>query len=65
MQDPKVQQRFKARWQWFRANKYNELRQYVSNYSSIIALGYTIDHAIWGKRNSTNNFNLDLNNALN
>lgn len=65
MKDPHLQALFKERWIWFRNNKYQELRDYVINWSGLIQDVISKDHAIWGKRGSSGDAAKDLRKVLN
>lgn len=65
MEDPHMQNLFKERWQWFRANAYESLRESVERYSEKISPSVPLDHAIWGPRGSTGNPTQDLQKVLN
>lgn len=64
MQDPHIQKLFKERWQWFRNNKYDELKGHVSDYAEKIKVAAPKDHAIWGNRSSSGNTDQDLQKVL-
>ena len=64
MEDPHIQELFKARWEWFKTNKFDELKDHVTAYSEVIKLGYQRDHEVWGPRNATGNPDVDLQNML-
>lgn len=64
LKDPRVRDLFAERWQWFRSNKYQQLRQYVIAYAETTRHGYDNDHAVWGPRNSSGNLDTDLQRLL-
>ena len=64
MSDPHIKSLFKERWEWFKANKMDELEAYVKDYADIIADGLADDHARWGKRNGTSDPDANLNRLL-
>lgn len=55
---------FKERWNWFRTNKYEELKAYVTSWSEIIGPVLADDHAVWGNRGSAGNAETDLKRVL-
>lgn len=64
-ENPGVRTKFKQRWTWFRANKFLELKSHILKYATLVEQEYANDHAKWGNRDSTNNFQTDLQNVLN
>jgi hypothetical protein len=65
MEDPRVQSLFKERWNWFRTNKYMELKAYVTSWSDLIGPVLADDHALWGNRDSSGDPAIDLQRVLN
>lgn len=64
MEDPDIQNIFKLRWNWFRANKYEELKDYIKQYAQQVAQAYDPDHEIWGLRGADGDFEKDLERLL-
>ncbi|MCK9291984.1 MAG: CotH kinase family protein [Bacteroidales bacterium] len=64
MSDPHMKNLFKDRWNWFKTNKYKELKEYVSEYAFTIQPALAEDHALWGERGSTGNTEQDLQKVL-
>ncbi len=50
-----MQQLFKKRWEWFKAEKMDELKAYVDEYSSMVSIALKRDHNKWGQRSSSSN----------
>ena len=65
MNDPHMRSLFKERWNWFKTNKYQELREYVASWSEIIGPVLTGDHDLWGERGSSGDAGTDLQRVLN
>ena len=53
MTDPHMQQLFKQRWEWLKAEKMDELKAYVDQYSSMVSIALMRDHSRWGQRNAS------------
>ncbi len=64
MSDPHMKQLFVERWEWFRTNKYDELKEYVTTWSGLIAPALEADHELWGARGSSGNAATDLQRVL-
>lgn len=64
MEDPHLQQLFKQRWQWFKSNHFDALKNHVKDYAKVVKLGYHRDHEVWGPRNASGNPDVDLENLL-
>jgi len=64
MDDPHMKSIFKDRWNWFKANKFEELKKHVINYADIVRQAIEADHEVWGPRNSSGDIDIDLQNAL-
>lgn len=60
MEDPHIKNLFKSRWNWFRANKYTELKDHIKKYAEIVKQVYDKDHQRWGLRDSTGDPDEDL-----
>lgn len=65
MEDSHIKTLFKSRWNWFRAHKYNELKDHIKKQAKIVKQAYDKDHERWGLRDSTGNPEADLQLALN
>lgn len=65
MEDPHVRALFKERWDWFKENKYSELKEYIREYSKLVRQAYEKDHKVWGSRNSSDDPEQDLQRLLN
>ena len=65
MEDPRIELLFKERWSWFKTNKYQELKEYVTSWSGLIGPVLTDDHALWGNRSSSGSATTDLQRVLN
>lgn len=63
-EDPRVCELYAERWNWFKNNKYDQLRNYVIDYAETIRHGYDEDQAIWGARGSSENLDIDLQKLL-
>ncbi len=63
-EDPHMQSLFAERWEWFRSNRYPELREYVTSWSEIIAPALADDHEKWGARGSSGDAVTDLQRVL-
>lgn len=64
MKDPHIQKLFRERWQWFRNNKYDKLKEYVSDYAEQIKPAVPNDHALWNRRGSSGDTDRDLERVL-
>jgi len=64
MDDPHIQGLFKDRWNWFKANKLEDLKKHVKSYAALVGQAMEADHEVWGPRNSSGDIHVDLNNAL-
>src|SRR5690554_33927 len=64
MDDPHLQQLFAERWNWFRANKFRDLKRHVKEYAELVRQAMEADHQVWGARNSSGDIDVDLLNAL-
>lgn len=64
MNDPHIQDLFKERWNWFKANKFDDLKKHVQNYAELVRQGIEEDHEVWGGRSSTGNIDNDLQKLL-
>lgn len=62
--DPHIVNLLAERWNWFKANKYEELIDYVKYYGGQVKQAYKPDHELWGSRGSANNIDQDLKNLL-
>ncbi len=49
MSDPHMRQLFKERWQWFKEEKLDLLKDYVVEYAEAVAPALQDDHAVWGR----------------
>lgn len=65
MEDPAILSLFKERWQWFRANGFEQVKDNVRWWSECISQAVPYDHAIWGSRGSSENSEADLQRVLN
>lgn len=65
MEDPHMKNLFKERWNWFRANKYNELKAHLKKQAKIAEQAADKDHERWGLRDSTGDPKADLQRVLN
>lgn len=65
MSDVHMQQLFNDRWQWFKVNKFEELKDKLKDYSEWIRLAYNDDHLLWGERGATGDPDKDLQSAIN
>jgi len=64
MEDPYIQELFSERWNWFKTNKYSDLKSYVKQYSKLVRQAYDKDHEVWGNRNSMDDPEKDLQRVL-
>lgn len=64
LSDPIIVEELKERWNWFKINKYDELINYVNNYSLLVEQAYYNDHEVWGERGSSDDPAQDLDNLL-
>lgn len=64
MDDPHLQNLFKDRWNWFKANKFEKLKKHVEDYAELVRQAMEADHEVWGPRNSSGDIDVDLQNAL-
>ncbi|NLA16127.1 MAG: spore coat protein CotH [Bacteroidales bacterium] len=64
MSDPHMQQLFKERWEWFKAEKMDLLKDYVIEYAQAVAPALADDHAIWGPRSASSNPQTNLQRIL-
>lgn len=64
MTDPEIQKLLKQRWIWFKANKYDDLRNAAIQYSMLVDEALHKDHEVWGDRGSTGDVDTDLNRLL-
>lgn len=65
MSDPHMQKLFKERWLRFKAEKMDELKEYIGEYADIVALALEKDHNKWGQRSGSQNPETNLNRLLN
>ena len=60
MSDPHMQNLFKQKWESFKQDNMDELKEYVEEYADIIALALTKDHDRWGQRNGSRDPSLNF-----
>lgn len=65
MEDPHLIALLKKKWKWFKANKYQELRDHVIQYAGKTKKVFKQEHAIWGQRGSSGDWHKDLQEVLN
>ena len=65
MQDPHIRSLFKERWNWFKSNKYNELKSHIAFYSETIKPAVAQDHEKWCNRSASTNQDENLQKVLN
>ncbi|MDD3771138.1 MAG: CotH kinase family protein [Weeksellaceae bacterium] len=65
MEDPHIRNLFKERWNWFRSNHFEKLKNHVKDYADLVGQAIEADHQVWGARNSSGNIENDLQNTLN
>lgn len=51
MEDPHMKSLFKERWESFKKDNMDELKEYVEEYAAIVALALERDQKVWGARN--------------
>lgn len=64
LQDPHIKELYKERWEWFRSNAFEQVKQNVREYSAKISPSQPKDHKIWGERGSSGNNKDDLKRVL-
>lgn len=62
--DPHMQSLFKERWNWFKNNKMDELKEYVTEYAHIVGKGLEKDHAVWGDRGASSDAEVNINKIM-
>lgn len=65
LEDPHMVSLLRERWNWFKAEKMDELKEHVQDYGELVRQVYDKDHSIWGKRDSSGNFDTDFSNFMN
>ena len=64
LQDPHIKELYKERWEWFRNNAFEQVKQNVREYSAKISPSQPKDQEIWGDRGSSGNSKDDLKRVL-
>lgn len=64
MKDPHFKALFKARWNWFKDNKYQDLKNHIENFAKSARQVYAKDHEVWGNRDSSGDFDKDYQKVL-
>lgn len=64
MSDPHMRQLFKERWQWFKEEKMDLLKDYIVEYAEAVAPALQDDHAVWGPRKASSNPQTNLQRIL-